>query len=80
MPRVPAELHLPNKCNTPCHHALTQNGSCARSDNNLAHGLGGGERHLLNKYGHVQALVFGHFGELSSNHAKLLCALTVGQN
>jgi hypothetical protein len=56
---------------TPCPHTLTQNGSCARSDNNLAHGVGGGERHLLNKYGHVRALVFGHFGEFNDGLLKL---------
>ena len=50
---------------------FTQNGSCARSDNDLDNGIGGGERHLLDKYGHVKALVFGHFGEFNDGLLKL---------
>jgi hypothetical protein len=49
---------------TPCPHTLTQRGSCARSDNDLDHGVGGGERHLRDKYGQVKALVFA-FRQLS---------------
>ena len=45
--------------------------SCARSDNDLDHGVGGGERHLRDKYGHVKALVFGHFGEFNDGLLKL---------
>ena len=56
---------------TPCPHTFTQRGSCARSDNDLDHGVGGGERHLRDKYGHVKALVFGHFGEFNDGLLKL---------
>ena len=45
--------------------------SCARSDNDLDHGVGGGERHLRDKYGQVKALVFGHFGEFNDGLLKL---------
>ena len=33
---------------------------------------GGGERHLIDKYGTVRALVFGHFGEFNDGLLKLI--------
>ena len=56
---------------TQCPHRRTANGSCARSDNNLPHSVGGGEQHLRDKFGIVQALVFGHFGEFNDGLIKL---------
>ena len=61
---------------TQCPHGYTQGGRCARSDNNLDHGVGGGERHLISKYGIVQALVFGHFGEFNDGLLKLADAIS----
>ena len=61
---------------TQCPHAYTQSGSCARSDNDLDHTKGGGERHLLDKYGIVQALVFGHFGEFNDGLLALADAIS----
>ena len=59
-----------------CPHTRTQNDSCARRDSNLAHGVGGGEHHILDKYGHVRALVFGHFGEFNDGLLKLADAIS----
>lgn len=56
---------------TPCPHRFTASGSCARSDNDLDHNVGGGERHLIDNFGHVRALVFGHFGEFNDGLLKL---------
>ena len=44
---------------------MPANGSCARSDNDLLHSVGGGEQHLRDKFRVVRALVFvfGHFGD-----------------
>ena len=56
---------------TQCPHRRTANGSCARSDNNLPHSVGGGEQHLRDKFGIVRALVFGHFGEFNDGLIKL---------
>jgi hypothetical protein len=52
---------------TPCPHALLASGKCARSDNNLDHGVGGGELHLINNFPLVCPLVFGHFGEFNDD-------------
>ena len=56
---------------TPCPHALLASRKCARGDNNLPHGVGGGEAHLLAKFRIVNALVFGHFGEVNDGLMKL---------
>ena len=45
--------------------------SCACSDNNLLHSVGGGEQHLRDKFRIVRALVFGHFGEFNDGLIKL---------
>ena len=50
---------------TQCPHRILPSGSCARSDNDQPHGVGGGERHYLDTFGRVRALVFGHFGEFN---------------
>jgi hypothetical protein len=50
---------------TQCPHRVLPSGSCARSDNDQPHGVGGGERHYLDTFGRVRALVFGHFGEFN---------------
>ena len=50
---------------TQCPHRILPGGSCARSDNDQPHGVGGGERHYLDTFGRVRALVFGHFCEFN---------------
>ena len=61
---------------TPCPHALLASRKCARGDNNLPHGVGGGEAHLLAKFGIVNALVFGHFGEFNDGLMKLVKSIS----
>ena len=61
---------------TPCPHALLESRKCARGDNNLPHGVGGGEAHLLAKFGIVNALVFGHFGEFNDGLMKLVKSIS----
>ena len=53
--------------------AYTQlhSGKCARSDNNLDHGVGGAELHLINNFPLVCPLVFGHFGEFNDGLLQL---------
>jgi hypothetical protein len=56
---------------TACPHGLLASRKCCRSDNDQGHTVGGGEAHLLQKYGLVRALVFGHFGEFNDGLLQL---------
>ena len=59
--------------------AYTQlhSGKCARSDNNLDHGVGGAELHLINNFPLVcRPLVFGHFGEFNDGLMKLVKSIS----
>ena len=61
-----ADRYAGTRCDAP----RTAGGKCSYG-NGVVHAVGGGERHLVEEFGTVQPLIFGHFGELNDGFTKL---------